>query len=1009
MNEKLLDALMQLFAIIACDDRVTEEEVQVVRSFLNQQLSTRAADQYMQTFEGYAQPGGSGDVRAIAQQVGRELTQKQKVVILIRLIELINADRSITEVERQAVGAIADVFNIRHAEFDAIAEFIQRPDAHLIQSDWVMRVGDPFRQLFGLSIPDRLHLMLDQYPGYVAVLRVPSIETYILRYLGQGEIEVNGQAIQPNRVYFLAPGSVVRDQKHPPVYYSDIVGRFLLDSGQERIAFEASDLSFAFGGKKLGLRNVSLREESGRLVGLMGASGSGKSTLLNVLNGNLVPTEGHVRINGFDVHREKDSLKGVIGYVSQDDLLMEELTVYQNLYFNAKLCFEGASEIDIERRVMKLLTSLGLAETRDILVGSPLNKKISGGQRKRLNIALELIREPAVLFCDEPTSGLSSRDSENIMDLLKELSLRGKLVFVVIHQPSSDIFKMFDRLFIMDVGGYPIYYGNPLESISYFKRFAGHIHPEYVECGECGNVNPEQVFTIIETRLLDEDGNLQPERKFTPPELNEAYEQTIALPVVQPATQKPSSSLRLPPIWKQWWVFVQRDVLSKLRDTAYLSINFLEGPLLALILAFILRYANADSSNQEGYTLYENLNVPGFLFICILVSLFMGLTVSAEEILRDRRILKREKFLNLSRTAYLLSKVGILMLISGIQTLTFVLIGHAIMGIEGMQLTHWAVLFTVSFFANMLGLNISATFDNAVTIYILVPVLLIPQIILSGVIVKWEKINPAIALQGSVPLVGDLMASRWAYEALVVHQFRDNAYERELYPHERRMSVAQYRLNYWLPRVEARLGEALDYRSKPEQQAAVTADLNLVRTELQQELSRFKGAPSAVCDRLVYDKFDDAAGAEARKLLAALRAEYINRFNSAETTLNAVMRFHERDSAGKLAYRQYKQTHHNEALHDLATNRNDDLEILELDGRLIQNGDPVFHEVPASGRSWLDYRVHFFAPRKPWFGQLIDTFTFNLGVIWLMSLVLYFTLYYEAFRRFITLFAKPGR
>jgi hypothetical protein len=365
--------------------------------------------------------------------------------------------------------------------------------------------------------------------------------------------------------------------------------------------------------------------------------------------------------------------------------------------------------------------------------------------------------------------------------------------------------------------------------------------------------------------------------------------------------------------------------------------------------------------------------------------------------------------LNLSRTAYLLSKVGILMLISGIQTLTFVLIGHAIMGIEGMQLTHWAVLFTVSFFANMLGLNISATFDNAVTIYILVPVLLIPQIILSGVIVKWEKINPAIALQGSVPLVGDLMASRWAYEALVVHQFRDNAYERELYPHERRMSVAQYRLNYWLPRVEARLGEALDYRSKPEQQAAVTADLNLVRTELQQELSRFKGAPSAVCDRLVYDKFDDAAGAEARKLLAALRAEYINRFNSAETTLNAVMRFHERDSAGKLAYRQYKQTHHNEALHDLATNRNDDLEILELDGRLIQNGDPVFHEVPASGRSWLDYRVHFFAPRKPWFGQLIDTFTFNLGVIWLMSLVLYFTLYYEAFRRFITLFAKPGR
>src|SRR5690606_10976686 len=118
----------------------------------------------------------------------------------------------------------------------------------------------------------------------------------------------------------------------------------------------------------------------------------------------------------------------------------------------------------------KMLLTLGLADSRDLKVGNPLEKTISGGQRKRLNIALELIREPSVLFVDEPTSGLSSRDSENIMDLLKELALKGKLVFAVIHQPSSDIFKMFDKLIIMDTGGYPIYYGNPVDSIIYFKK-----------------------------------------------------------------------------------------------------------------------------------------------------------------------------------------------------------------------------------------------------------------------------------------------------------------------------------------------------------------------------------------------------------------------------------------------------------------------------------------------------------------------------------------------------------
>jgi ABC-type multidrug transport system ATPase subunit len=139
---------------------------------------------------------------------------------------------------------------------------------------------------------------------------------------------------------------------------------------------------------------------------------------------------------------------------------------------------------------------------KDLRVGSPLDKMISGGQRKRLNIALELIREPGVLFVDEPTSGLSSRDSEIIIDLLKTLALKGKVVFVVIHQPSSDIFKVFDKLLILDKGGYPIYLGNPVDGVSHFKNAVNYLNPNESECILCGNVNPEQIFNIIETRVL---------------------------------------------------------------------------------------------------------------------------------------------------------------------------------------------------------------------------------------------------------------------------------------------------------------------------------------------------------------------------------------------------------------------------------------------------------------------------------------------------------------------------
>src|SRR3990170_7481876 len=186
--------------------------------------------------------------------------------------------------------------------------------------------------------------------------------------------------------------------------------------------------------------------------------------------GLVEPSQGHILVNGFDINTQKDKIHGVIGYVSQDDLLIEELTVYQNLYYNAKLCFATFTEEQIHKRVMEVLENLGLDQRKDLPVGNPLDKTISGGQRKRLNIALELIREPAVLFLDEPTSGLSSRDSENIMDLLKELASKGKLIFVIIHQPSSDIYKMFDKILILDVGGKPIYYGNPVEAVMYFKK-----------------------------------------------------------------------------------------------------------------------------------------------------------------------------------------------------------------------------------------------------------------------------------------------------------------------------------------------------------------------------------------------------------------------------------------------------------------------------------------------------------------------------------------------------------
>jgi ABC transport system ATP-binding/permease protein len=519
-------------------------------------------------------------------------------------------------------------------------------------------------------------------------------------------------------------------------------------------------------------------------------------------------------------------------------------------------------EKNLIEKVDKTLANLGLLEIKHIKVGNVLDKKISGGQRKRLNIALELIREPSVLFVDEPTSGLSSRDSENVIDLLKELSLKGKLIFTVIHQPSSDIYKMFDKVFILDTGGYPIYYGNPIEAVIHFKKVSNQINSEKGQCNECGNVNPEQIFNIIEAKVVDEYGQETANRKIKPTEWFAHYTKISKRDSIQHYNSAPPKSLHIPNVIKQWLVFTTRDVLSKLSNKQYLIINFLEAPVLALVLAFIIRYiANPDS---DTYIFRENENIPAYLFMSIIVALFMGLTVSAEEIIRDRKILKREAFLNLSWGGYLSSKMGILFVISAIQTLSFVLIGNTMLGIKGLYLEYWIILFTVSCFANVLGLNISASFNSAVTIYILIPILLIPQMILSGAIFSFDKLNKLVGSRDKVPVVADFMASRWAFEALAVVQFSENKYQKSIYELEKLESKYDFKQAYLIPELKDKVSRIRKNansadNSKKEQ---ATKDLLVLKNELRKEAKNTRLFNAADFDTITLDNFDKTTEAE---------------------------------------------------------------------------------------------------------------------------------------------------
>jgi ABC-type multidrug transport system ATPase subunit len=1005
MSEPLLKAILRLFAVVAREDEVTHQEREQIRVFLDEHLSQLAVESYLTVFDEYIRllPAKTGELtpeidrlNELCKDINPDLTQKQKVVIILELINIVQADGNISSRETELLYAIGSNFKVSTTEIEAIRTFVLGQNASLLDHTQILIIDSSPQGNFKHSH----HIPRSHLNGFMAVLYNEQADIYFIKYIGGTDVYLNGVPVKSRRIAVLAVGSMLRWEKDEPVYYGDILNKFKRFGNFPRLSFEGKNISFKFKNGKLGLRDVSLSEESGNLIALMGGSGAGKSTLLHVLNGSDGPSQGQVLINGIDIHKEPSRIEGVIGFVPQDDLLIEDLTVYQNLYYAAKLCFSSKSEPEIDSLVMKVLEDLGLAETKELKVGSPLRKTISGGQRKRLNIGLELLREPAVLFCDEPTSGLSSRDSENIIDLLKELSLKGKLVFAVIHQPSSDIFKMFDKLLILDYGGYQIYYGNPVDAIVYFKKSINLVNSDEGECHECGNVNPEQIFNIIETKVINEYGHFTNERKISSEQWNTIYKKNYKPFLVEKSNEVPHSTLNIPTRLKQAHLFSMRDIQAKIHNRQYMIINLLEAPVLAFILAFIVRYYNADDKLLSGYVFSKNLNLPAYFFMSVIVALFMGLTVSAEEIIRDRKILKREAFLHLSRSSYVLSKISILFIMSAIQTSTFVFVGNYILEIKGMFFNHWFILFTTACFANLLGLNISSAFNSAVTIYILIPLLLIPQLILSGVVVKFDKLNPAIGNTATVPVVGDLMASRWAFEAAMVSQFKDNVFEREFYLHDKVMANADYKKIYFIPEVETRLQYCLNnFKSaNPEIKERVRQDLELVRREVSHELEE-TGQTLDAMSKLTPEQFDIATFDEIMKYLEKLKKFYVNRFNSVDKQREKKIFDHTNTPEKQAHFNLFRESYHNEAITELVKNVNETHRIVEQDGKLVQKIYPIYKDPDPDHP--IDFDAQFYMPSKHFLNQNIDTFYFNTGVIWSMTLALAIALYFDVLRKII--------
>ena len=584
-------------------------------------------------------------------------------------------------------------------------------------------------------------------------------------------------------------------------------------------SLEVRDLVCRFRSSDTALDNLTFSIERGEMVCVMGASGCGKSTLLRALAGQFPPVAGEVLLNQRLLYGNLDSLLQYITYIPQYDAFDEQLTIEENLRFAAAIRAPHLSRRERQRRIDSKLAELGLNERRREVVGGSHTKVLSGGERKRLNIGLDMVSTADVYLFDEPTSGLSSKDSEHVIEIIRGMA-HNKIVLVTIHQPTSKIFQMFQKALLLDKGGKLVFFGTPTEMLAYFAE-AEHeqlFGTELGGCQACGTTRPEFVFDVLETPLRDLSGDLiyeennrgqlVPARRFSPEYWRDKFEAyRLMREVKQPVSSRtpvpagPESRSTLPPRLTGWeglrWrdevaqflVLLQRSFISKLRNKANLVITLLAAPALAFLIGFVYRY-----SESEHYDFASAFHIPVYLFLSLVVAMFLGLTNSVDDIIRDRAVLLRERNLNVRLGYYVVAKALTLGVFAVIQCMLFTLVGDSLLEVRGMFWIIFTALFLTTMSGVAIGLLVSALVNDSKTGVLIIPVVLIPQLILAGAFTKYEEMNrnldfihsihewfdrhPESAMEPrsdlQVPTICEFIPMRWSYEGIIFAQAKLN-------------------------------------------------------------------------------------------------------------------------------------------------------------------------------------------------------------------------------------------
>ena len=994
MDQPIINEIIKLFAIRISANRrtsISNPVDQLLRYFntLHREVSKNSIDAIVSEYTRHLEePGVSVEqlMNDVMTEIRESLEYKDQLQLFFMMLDLANQYESLEKIMQPL--SFAEVFGLSDNEAERFRLFITAEDTTAFDMTdclvYSSSQDDKTEKLEGRWIEDRTqdlpdeksYLEIENFNGKLLVMYLKPIQSFVVRCISNEGVEVDGTKLSDCRFKIIGAGSSIYFNRKPVLTFSEIKQRYLQQNARRIISLSVNAIQLRSSRSENPIHALTVREQSGSLIGILGKEGSGKTTLLKLLAGHIAPDTGNIEINGYDLQKNRYLLKDIIGYVPEEDLLFEELSVYDNLLMNARLYYSSLPVNEIKHKIDHLLRSLMMNDIRDKVVGNVLNKNIQPGQRRILNIALEILREPQILLVDNALSGLSMNDSARVIKFLHQYTLEGNLVITSITQVNSSIFNHFDKVWILDEGGYPVYTGPTHKAASYLynKLNLTAAHPEAID--------PATLIDLI-YQSIEHLEHAEVKRILSPQEWHRLYLASRRSEIAEQPRKSifPVRLIKIPNLEVQFLIFSLRNFMCKFSRIDNLVFTLLSGPLIALILGFFMR-----KTEGNAYDFSANDNLPAYQFISVIVALFMGIVISSGEILKERNIIRKEQFLEFSRFSYINSKIAFLLLIVALQSFLYTATGNSIMEIKGMTGAYWIVLFSVACFGVLTGLLFSSAVSrlNAIDQKI-VPIFLAFQILFGGGIISYQALN--LEKTKYVPVLGELAVSRWGYEAIAVQQFSRNLCERNFFAVDKNINRSEYYISCLLPELSKLAEKCIEMDAEND---SISHYTKIIYHELKAIASEPEVFPFEFLESLKKEDVSPELFTETRDYVTYLKLHFYEKQEAYLAQKSQVTR-HLTDSLGQDGFRRLKSNYTNEKLREIVTNSHYGNQIELIGDRYVRFRDGIY-QTPVSNYG----RTVMFAPSKIFNGQEMDTLWFNVSIIWMFSTVIYLLLLTDA-------------